>query len=74
MYKTLDGHEVGALLSFKMYEIGHDKIQCKFLPPFGLKVSLDNLPVQIKFTVDTFSIPFFLDKLRNLGMDGLQVA
>ena len=54
MYKTLDGHGVGALLGFKMYEIGHDRIQCEFSPSFGLKVSLDNLPVGIKFPVDTF--------------------
>ena len=54
MYKTLDGHGVGALLGFKMYEIGHDRIQCEFSPSFGLKVSLDDLPVGIKFTVDTF--------------------
>ena len=58
----------------KMYEIGHDGIQCKFLPPFDLKVSLDNSLTEIKFTMDTFSILFLLDKLRNLGMDGLQVT
>ena len=58
----------------KMYEIGHDGIQCEFLPPFDLKVSLVNSPIEIKFTVDIFSILFLLDKLRNLGMDGLQVT
>ena len=31
----------------KMYEIGHDGIQCEFLPPFDLKVALDNF--EIKF-------------------------
>ena len=74
MYKTLDGHKAGALLGVKMYKIGHDGIQCEFLPPFDLKVSLDNSPIEIKFTMDTFSILFLLDKLRNLGMDGLQVT
>ena len=31
----------------KMYKIGHDGIQCEFLPPFDLKVALDNF--EIKF-------------------------
>ena len=72
MYKILDGHEAGALLGVKMYEIGHDGIQCEFLPPFDLKVSLDNSPNES--SSHTFSILFLLDKLRNLDMDSLQVV
>jgi hypothetical protein len=57
-----------------MYEIGHYGIQCEFLPLFGLKIPLDNSAAEIWFIVDTLSILFLLDKLRNLGTDGLQVT
>ena len=51
--KGRDSHWIQLWVGFglgdctEMYEIGHDGIQCEFLPLFDLKVSLDNLPTEI---------------------------